>query len=83
MRKESEVTTGGISFSGVLLIVFVVLKLVGVIDWSWWWVLSPFWIPFSIVIIFGLIVLILSIIGKIYVKRRKAKRLNGKNISSI
>ena len=42
MKKESEVTTGGISFSGVLLIVFVVLKLIGVINWSWWWVLSPF-----------------------------------------
>lgn len=27
-----------------LLIVFIVLKLVGVIDWSWWWVLSPLWI---------------------------------------
>lgn len=29
----------------LLLVAFVVLKLCGVIDWSWWWVLSPAWIP--------------------------------------
>ncbi len=27
-----------------LLVVFVVLKLIGVISWSWWWVTSPIWI---------------------------------------
>jgi hypothetical protein len=32
-------------FLGTLTIVFVVLKLCGVIEWSWWWVLSPLWIP--------------------------------------
>lgn len=32
---------GGIGLVGVLTTIFVVLKLVGVIDWSWWWVLSP------------------------------------------
>lgn len=42
--------TGAMKFCDVLLIVFVVLKLVGVIDWSWWWVLAPFWIPTLIVI---------------------------------
>lgn len=30
-------------FFWVLGIVFIVLKLTGYIDWSWWWVLSPFW----------------------------------------
>lgn len=38
----------GITLSGVLLIVFIVLKLVGVINWSWIWVLSPLWIKFII-----------------------------------
>jgi hypothetical protein len=37
-------SSGGTSFGTVLLVVFVVLKLVGVITWSWWWVLSPIWI---------------------------------------
>ena len=39
---------GGISFGGLLAIVFITLKLTGYIDWSWWWVLSPFWIPLAI-----------------------------------
>jgi hypothetical protein len=44
----------GMTLSGVLLVVFVVLKLVGVINWSWIWVLSPLWISWMIV---GLILL--------------------------
>lgn len=49
-------TTGntGIGFAGLLAIVFIVLKLTGVIAWSWWWVLAPIWLPASI----GLIALI-------------------------
>lgn len=43
--------TGGISFCGLLCIVFIVLKLCNIIDWSWWWVLSPIWLPFIILII--------------------------------
>jgi MFS family permease len=35
---------GGIGLGGALLITFIVLKLTDVIDWSWWWVLSPIWI---------------------------------------
>lgn len=34
------------SFATLLLIVFITLKLCGVIAWSWWWVLSPLWLPF-------------------------------------
>ena len=35
----------------VLVIVFIVLKLVGVIHWSWWWVLSPIWITLILLIL--------------------------------
>lgn len=35
----------------VLFIVFLILKLVGVISWSWWWVFSPIWIPILIAVI--------------------------------
>ena len=38
-------------FVGALTIVFIVLKLVGVIAWSWWWVLSPLWIPVAVVLL--------------------------------
>ena len=51
-------TTGGISFGGALAIVFITLKLVGTINWSWWWVLSPLWLPLAIV---------LAIMGMVFV----------------
>lgn len=41
----------GLGVCDILGIVFIVLKLVGVISWSWWWVLAPFWIPFAIAIL--------------------------------
>lgn len=37
--------SGGIGLCGVLTIIFVVLKLLHVINWSWIWVFSPVWIP--------------------------------------
>jgi len=38
----------GLSLSAVLFIVFLVLKLTNNIDWSWWWVTSPLWIPLAL-----------------------------------
>jgi len=38
-------TSSGIGLPGVLFVVFLVLKLTGNIDWSWWWITSPIWIP--------------------------------------
>ena len=45
MNKQ-DVTVRGISATSLLGVAFIVLKLCGVINWSWWWVLAPFWIPF-------------------------------------
>lgn len=41
-----------IGILGLLGIVFVVLKLINVIDWSWWWVTCPFWISIALYILF-------------------------------
>ena len=41
---------GGIGVLGLLGVVFVTLKLCGVITWSWWWVTAPFWLPFAFVL---------------------------------
>ena len=57
MEKSS-----GIGFCGLLTIVFIVLKLLKVINWSWLWVLAPIWIPIIIII---MIVIITFIIAKI------------------
>lgn len=49
--SDSNNSKGGISFTGALQIVFIVLKLCKVIKWSWVWVLSPTWIVIGVVII--------------------------------
>ena len=41
----SKNSNSGLSLPGVLFIIFLILKLTGNIDWSWWWVTSPLWIP--------------------------------------
>ena len=52
----------GIGLPGVLTIVFVILKLTGSIDWSWWWVLSPLWIGLGIGVIVLAIILIFAML---------------------
>ena len=48
--NKSSSSSGGIGFTGVLTIVFVVLKLLDKIDWSWWWVLSPMLIAAGLIL---------------------------------
>ncbi|MFS2091044.1 hypothetical protein [Paenarthrobacter nicotinovorans] len=60
MNNESS---GGIGFVGLLTIVFIVLKLTSVIDWSWWWVLSPLWIGFALWLLIVAVVLLCVWIG--------------------
>ena len=57
-------SSGGSGFVGLLQIVFIVLKLCKVIDWSWWWVLAPTWISFGLVAIMVLIVIIAKKVRK-------------------
>lgn len=49
--SESSGSAGGIGFTGLLAILFIALKLTGVIAWSWLWVLSPIWIPVAAVLL--------------------------------
>lgn len=54
MSETKTASSGGIGFCGLLAIVFIALKLAGigaVATWSWWWVLSPLWIPLALVIL--------------------------------
>ena len=57
--NNSGASGGGIGFVGVLTIVFIVLKLLGKITWSWLWVLSPIWIS-AILAIICLIIYIIA-----------------------
>jgi len=62
--SNNNTSSGGIGFTGLLTVLFVGLKLTHVIDWSWWWVLSPIWLSLILVllvlIIVGLVLLIQS-----------------------
>lgn len=48
--------TSGLGFLEVLLIIFIVLKLTKLISWSWFWVLSPIWIPLGIITILLIVI---------------------------
>ena len=61
MSDKVETSSGGIGFCGLLTIVFIVLKLVGVINWSWFWVLSPMIFSVGFTVLFLLIVFALMI----------------------
>ena len=50
-NERNNTTAGGIGFCGLLAVAFIVLKLTGVINWSWLWVLAPIWIPVGILLI--------------------------------
>ena len=55
--------TASFPILGILGLIFVTLKLteIGVVaTWSWWWVLSPFWIPFAVALV------MLGIVGVAY-----------------
>lgn len=59
-NKNTTVSISGL-LSTLLGVAFIVLKLVGVIHWSWVWVLSPFWIPLVVaLLIFTVLMIILK-----------------------
>jgi len=57
-----------IGFSGLLTLLFITLKLLGYIDWSWVWVVAPLWIGFAVLIF---ILLLMALVGgNITIKKR-------------
>lgn len=54
MSSESK-SSGGDGVGGLLLVLFIGLKLTGYIAWSWWWVLAPVWLPLVVLIVIGLV----------------------------
>ena len=57
MNTESK--SSGLGISAVLQIVFLVLKLTGLIDWSWWLVLVPLWTDIGLGLLYIIIALII------------------------
>ena len=69
MSVNTEVSSSGIGFGGVVFIVFLTLKLLSVepvASWSWWWVTCPLWIPYALIFgIIGIVLLFTAIVGAI------------------
>ncbi len=64
MAESSGSSSGGISFAGLLTVLFIALKLTHVVDWSWWWVLSPLWISAALAILVLLVIGVVVVVKK-------------------
>ena len=62
MSKEQKITAVNSSILTTMFVVFLVLKLTGNIDWSWWWVTSPLWLPIALTFFIVSIIFVVSII---------------------
>ena len=65
MNESNPIVVRGTSLPTALTVLFIALKLCGIIDWSWWWVLSP--IPITLGIILGVLTIAF---GAMYVGKK-------------
>ena len=72
--KNNNYEYNGVSFLNILFLVFLVLKLTNVIDWSWWWVTAPLWIP---------IIIFLGFVGGLYVFYQILKHYNKNKLKNF
>lgn len=70
MNKSNNSAPQGLGFTSILQLIFITLKLMGVIEWSWVWVLSPLWISVILVI---LVALIMTVVENIADSKRRRR----------
>ena len=58
MKEKKEIKTVGLGFFEALTLLFVALKLTGVIAWSWLWVFSPLWLTFALAVVIAFIIVL-------------------------
>jgi len=64
-NNQNTAGSGGVGFLGLLTLLLIGLKLTNNVDFSWWWVLAPIWIPTLIgVVIVGLFLIVVAIFGR-------------------
>jgi uncharacterized integral membrane protein len=75
--SNSNASSSGIGLSGALFILFLALRLTDHIDWAWYWVAAPIWIPLGIVVAFalmlGAVALVIWLVERRAEKKRQAK----------
>lgn len=64
--NDSIVISTGMGFLPTLCLIFITLKLCKVIDWSWWLVLAPIWIPFALLLVLIIIIAIVWGIASLF-----------------
>ena len=74
--KNNQAVMSGVNFLELLLLMFIGLKLADKIDWSWWWVFSPVWIPLGLIAVF-IIVYVIILIVQNTIKNVKQNNQNG------
>lgn len=66
-EEKTTVKSSGIGFLGLLTILFIGLRLTGFIDWAWYWLIAPLWMPvalvLAIVIVGALVIGLIKIVG--------------------
>jgi predicted PurR-regulated permease PerM len=77
--SNNSSSSGGFPLFAVLGIVFIVLKLTGVIAWSWLWVLAPFWGPLALALALALI----AAPFVYYAKRKVQSKVNRGEFDSL
>ena len=65
--KDGSISIG---FSGILFIVFLILKLTNVITWSWWWVTAPLWITIAL----NILIIISIVLFQFIIHRKKRNK---------
>lgn len=60
VSNKNQTNSFEVSLPTLLFVVFLILKLTDNIDWSWWWVTSPLWIPIAAVLVLIVLIMILN-----------------------
>lgn len=58
MKEKKEIKTVGLGFFEALTLLFIALKLTGVVTWSWLMVLSPLWLTFAVAVVIAVIIVL-------------------------
>jgi membrane protein DedA with SNARE-associated domain len=72
-KNKTEIRYVGINFFGLLAIVFITLKLTGYINWSWWWVLAPLWMPLPVILGIVAIIFLIAFVWEWIKDKKKYK----------
>lgn len=69
MKREDAQTATGLSLPVIVFVVFLTLRLAGVISWSWWWVTSPLWIVAALIV--AITILYVAVFAYCYHKHKR------------